>query len=89
VGDSIDDSRRLSRMLALFPNKVNLIPFNPWPGAPFRRSSDAAIEAFRRFLADKNHRVSVRTSRGLDIGAACGQLDGKGLPAEESPDRKG
>ena len=89
VGDSIDDARRLSRMLALFPNKVNLIPFNPWPGAPFRRSSDTAIKAFRRFLADKNHRVSVRTSRGLDIGAACGQLDGKGLPAGESPDRKG
>jgi len=80
VGDSVEDARRLSRMLALFPNKVNLIPFNPWPGAPFQRPSDAAIEAFRRVLADKNHRVSVRASRGLDIGAACGQLDGKGLP---------
>jgi len=80
VGDSIEDAKRLSRMLARFPNKVNLIPFNPWPGTPFRRPSDQAVEAFRRYLDERHHRVTVRRSRGQDIGAACGQLDGRGRP---------
>ncbi len=74
VGDSIEDARRLSRMLARFPAKVNLIPFNPWPGAPFRRSSDQTVEAFHRFLVSRGHLVTIRRSRGQDIGAACGQL---------------
>lgn len=84
VGDSPDDARRLSRLMARFPSKVNLIPFNPWPGAPFRRPSEAAVEAFRRILEEKHHRVTVRRSRGQDIGAACGQLDGTGRPGEET-----
>jgi 23S rRNA (adenine2503-C2)-methyltransferase len=75
VGDSIEDAMRLSRMLARFPHKVNLIPFNPWPGTPYCRPSDAVIQAFRQVLEDKHHRVTVRISRGQDIGAACGQLD--------------
>ncbi len=74
VGDSIEDARRLSRMLARFPSKVNLIPFNPWPGAPFRRPSDRAVEAFHQFLSSRGHLVTIRHSRGQDIGAACGQL---------------
>jgi 23S rRNA (adenine2503-C2)-methyltransferase len=80
VGDSVEDARRLSRMLARFPSKVNLIPFNPWPGSPFERPTDDAIEAFRRILEDRNHRVTVRRSRGQDIGAACGQLEGVPRP---------
>jgi len=76
IGDSVEDARRLSRMLARFPSKVNLIPFNPWPGSPYERPSMEAIEAFRRVLEERNHRVTVRWSRGQDIGAACGQLEG-------------
>lgn len=76
VGDSVDDARRLSRMLARFPSKVNLIPFNPWPCSPFERPSLEAIEAFKRILEERNHRVTIRWSRGQDIGAACGQLEG-------------
>lgn len=74
VGDSLDDARRLSRMLSRFPAKANLIPFNPWPGAPFSRPSERAVEAFYQYLRARHHRVSVRRSRGQDIGAACGQL---------------
>jgi len=85
VGDSLDDARRLSRMLARFPHKVNLIPFNPWPGSPFRRPDDAAVEAFRQFLADRHHPVTVRRSRGQDIGAACGQLELAAHPQEVAP----
>lgn len=82
VGDSIEDARRLSRMLARFPAKVNLIPFNPWPGAPFRRPSDRVIEAFHRFLASRGHLVTIRHSRGQDVGAACGQLGAPDGPSE-------
>jgi len=74
VGASVEDARRLSRMLARFPSKVNLIPFNPWPLAPFREPTQAEVEAFRAVLAAKHHSVTVRYSRGRDIGAACGQL---------------
>ncbi len=74
VGDSLEDARRLSRMLARFPAKVNLIPFNPWPGAPFHRPSERAIQAFCEYLKSRHHRVTIRHSRGQDIGAACGQL---------------
>ena len=74
VSDTIDDAKRLSRMLARFPSKVNLIPFNPWPGSGYGRPDPRKIEAFRQLLADKNHLVTVRESRGQDIGAACGQL---------------
>ncbi len=83
VGDSVEDARRLSRMLALFPSKVNLIPFNPWPGSPFERPSMDAIEAFRRVLEGRNHTVTVRWSRGQDIGAACGQLEDTASPDVE------
>ena len=74
VGDSLEDARRLSKMLARFPSKVNLIPFNPWPGSPYKRPTEEAIEAFKKILEARNHTVTIRHSRGQDIGAACGQL---------------
>lgn len=74
VGDSIDDAKELSRLLASFPAKVNLIPFNPWEGCSFRRPSQEKIQRFYQYLKSKNHIVTIRESRGQDIGAACGQL---------------
>jgi 23S rRNA (adenine2503-C2)-methyltransferase len=76
IGDSPADARRLSAMAAKFPSKINLIPFNPWPGCGFERPSPEAIEQFKSILEVKNHTVTIRISRGQDIGAACGQLDG-------------
>lgn len=73
-GDSPEDAKRLSRLLAIIPAKVNLIPFNPWDGCPFTRPSPEVINRFRDILVEKNHIVTIRHSRGQDIGAACGQL---------------
>jgi 23S rRNA (adenine2503-C2)-methyltransferase len=74
VNDSIDDARRLARLLANIKAKVNLIPLNAAPGIPFERPSDERIDAFARTLADRGVTVLVRKSRGRDIRAACGQL---------------
>ena len=56
------------------PAKVNLIPFNPWPGAPYACSSNNRIHAFAQIVEDARLRAPVRTPRGRDILAACGQL---------------
>jgi 23S rRNA (adenine2503-C2)-methyltransferase len=76
--DSLNDSpmqaRELSRFLAGLKTKINLIPFNPWPGAPFNRPSQKAIESFRDVLLDKRHSVQVRDTKGASINAACGLL---------------
>src|SRR6267142_599201 len=74
VNDSPGDARELVRLLAGIPAKVNLIPFNPWPGAPHECSSDAAIEAFSDIVFAAGYSAPVRTPRGRDILAACGQL---------------
>ncbi len=74
VNDSPADARALVRLIAGIPAKVNLIPFNPWPGAPFRCSSDAAIRAFAEIVNAAGYAAPVRTPRGRDIMAACGQL---------------
>ncbi|MDR3518843.1 MAG: 23S rRNA (adenine(2503)-C(2))-methyltransferase RlmN [Azospirillaceae bacterium] len=74
VNDSLTDARALVRLLTGIPAKINLIPFNPWPGAPFERSSDAAIQAFGDFINNAGYASPVRTPRGEDIMAACGQL---------------
>jgi len=79
IGDGIEDAKRLSAAMALFPSKVNLIPFNPWSGCAYRRPSEETVETFRAFLESRHHIVTVRQSRGQDIGAACGQLDVPGL----------
>jgi 23S rRNA (adenine2503-C2)-methyltransferase len=74
VNDSDADARELVRIIAGIPAKVNLIPFNPWPGAPYDRSSDERIEAFAEIVRNAGYPSPVRTPRGEDIMAACGQL---------------
>jgi 23S rRNA (adenine2503-C2)-methyltransferase len=74
VNDSLADARALSRFLSGLRSKVNLIPFNPWPGAPFGRPPDARVEAFKAFLLGKHHTAIVRKSKGSSVGGACGQL---------------
>jgi 23S rRNA (adenine2503-C2)-methyltransferase len=74
VNDSPAEARELVRLLKGIPAKVNLIPFNPWPGAPYRCSSDAAIAQFSDIVFDAGYSAPVRTPRGRDILAACGQL---------------
>jgi 23S rRNA (adenine2503-C2)-methyltransferase len=69
--------RRLARLLAHRPAKVNLIPFNPFPGTEFVRSPDAVVERCRDFLLRKGIRTTIRRTRGDDIDAACGQLAGQ------------
>lgn len=80
VNDSLDDAKRLLRLIANIPNKVNLIPYNEHSGCDFRAPTRAAIDAFHRFLIDRNVTVITRDSRGGDISAACGQLKGKLRP---------
>jgi 23S rRNA (adenine2503-C2)-methyltransferase len=74
VNDSDADARELVRLIAGIPAKVNLIPFNPWPGAPYDRSTDERIEAFADIVRAAGYPSPVRTPRGEDIMAACGQL---------------
>jgi 23S rRNA (adenine2503-C2)-methyltransferase len=74
VNDSDDDARRLVKLIAGIPAKINLIPFNPWPGAPYERSDPDRIEAFARIVNRAGYASPVRTPRGEDIMAACGQL---------------
>jgi 23S rRNA (adenine2503-C2)-methyltransferase len=74
VNDSPSDARELVRLVAGIPAKVNLIPFNPWPGAPYECSSDASIKAFSDIIFAAGYSAPVRTPRGRDILAACGQL---------------
>jgi 23S rRNA (adenine2503-C2)-methyltransferase len=85
VNDSPADARALVRLLQGIHAKINLIPFNPWPGAPFERSRDAAITVFGDIVNAAGYASPVRTPRGEDIMAACGQLksDSQRLSAAE------
>jgi len=74
VNDSDEDARRLVRLIRGIPAKINLIPFNEWPGAPYRRSSWERIEAFADIIFKAGYASPIRTPRGEDIMAACGQL---------------
>jgi len=77
VNDSPAQARALARLLRGHPAKVNLIPFNPFPGTSYRRSSAAAIQRFRDELLQRGVLATVRRTRGEDIDAACGQLAGR------------
>jgi 23S rRNA (adenine2503-C2)-methyltransferase len=77
VNDSPAQARAVARLLKGHPAKVNLIPFNPFPGARYRRSSAPAIQRFRDELLQRGVLATVRRTRGEDIDAACGQLAGR------------
>jgi 23S rRNA (adenine2503-C2)-methyltransferase len=74
VNDSISDAKELVRLLQGIPAKVNLIPFNPWPGTQYVCSSQEAIRNFAEIISKAGYASPVRTPRGQDILAACGQL---------------
>ncbi|WBU52955.1 23S rRNA (adenine(2503)-C(2))-methyltransferase RlmN [Paracoccus sp. SCSIO 75233] len=74
VNDSDEDARRLVKLIRGIPAKINLIPFNEWPGAPYQRSSWERIEAFADIIYKAGYASPIRTPRGEDIMAACGQL---------------
>lgn len=79
INDSIADAKTLIKLLDGIPAKVNLIPFNPWPGAPYECSTNEAIQAFSQTIFDAGLAAPVRTPRGRDIMAACGQLKSESL----------
>jgi 23S rRNA (adenine2503-C2)-methyltransferase len=74
VNDSDDDARRLVKLIKGIPAKINLIPFNEWPGAPYVRSDWERIERFADIIYKAGYASPIRTPRGEDIMAACGQL---------------
>jgi 23S rRNA (adenine2503-C2)-methyltransferase len=74
VNDTKEDAHRLVELLRGIPAKVNLIPFNEWPGAPYKRSSGNRIHAFADIIYNAGYASPIRTPRGEDIMAACGQL---------------
>lgn len=74
VNDSLDDAKRLVQLLKGIPAKINLIPFNPWPGSKYECSDWGQIEKFSEYVFSAGYSSPVRTPRGRDILAACGQL---------------
>jgi len=91
VNDSPAEARELVRLIAGIPAKLNLIPFNPWPGAPYACSSPEAIEEFAAIVNRAGYAAPVRAPRGRDIQAACGQLKSASMPRprrREAPARR-
>jgi 23S rRNA (adenine2503-C2)-methyltransferase len=77
VNDRTVHARELAVLLKDLPCKINLIPFNPFPGSEYKRVTNTALNRFRDILAGEGYTVTVRTTRGDDIAAACGQLAGE------------
>jgi 23S rRNA (adenine2503-C2)-methyltransferase len=88
VNDSPADAKALVKLLAGVPAKINLIPFNPWPGTEYECSSWSAIEAFAAILNRAGYASPIRTPRGRDILAACGQLKSESEKLRASARRK-
>ena len=84
VNDSDADARRLIDLIKGIPAKINLIPFNEWPGAPYDRSSNNRIRAFADIIYKAGYASPIRTPRGEDIMAACGQLKSETERARKS-----
>ncbi|EMD1717816.1 bifunctional tRNA (adenosine(37)-C2)-methyltransferase TrmG/ribosomal RNA large subunit methyltransferase RlmN [Providencia stuartii] len=77
INDSIEQAHQLAECLKDTPSKINLIPWNPFPGAPYGRSSNSRIDRFSKVLMEYGFTTIVRKTRGDDIDAACGQLAGE------------
>ncbi|MGK3143327.1 bifunctional tRNA (adenosine(37)-C2)-methyltransferase TrmG/ribosomal RNA large subunit methyltransferase RlmN [Pantoea sp. C2G6] len=88
VNDSTDDAHELAALLKETPCKINLIPWNPFPGAPYGRSSNSRIDRFSKVLMDYGFTTIVRKTRGDDIDAACGQLAGEVIDRTKRTMRK-
>ncbi len=86
--DTPDDARALVRLLKGIPAKINLIPFNPWPGSPYDCSDWDKIEAFAEIINRAGYASPVRTPRGRDIMAACGQLKSESVKERASERRR-
>lgn len=84
VNDSIADAKALVQLIKGIPSKINLIPFNPWPGTAYECSDDETIERFAQIVWDAGYSAPVRTPRGRDILAACGQLKSASERASKS-----
>ena len=84
VNDSLSDARELVRVIKGIPAKINLIPFNPWPGAPYECSGWEQIEKFADVVNRAGYASPVRTPRGRDIMAACGQLKSQSIKQRAS-----
>lgn len=82
VNDSPADARALVKLIEGIPAKINLIPFNPWPGAPYACSSNSAIDRFGKIVLEAGYPSPVRRPRGRDIDAACGQLKSASVRAK-------
>ena len=77
VNDQLEHARQTAELLRNYPCKINLIPFNPFPGSDYERPSNNTIMRFRNTLLEEGYNATVRTTRGEDIDAACGQLVGQ------------
>ena len=84
VNDSVADAKQLVRLMAGIPAKINLIPFNPWPGAPYECSDWEQIEMFGEIVNKAGYASPIRTPRGRDIMAACGQLKSESVKERAS-----
>lgn len=74
VNDTMDDAKRLVKILSRLKAKINLLPFNEYPGSPYKRPPEDWVRQFQKYLLDRNFIAIVRRSRGRDILGACGQL---------------
>ena len=88
VNDTLAEARDLVRLMKGVPSKINLIPFNPWPGSPYECSDWETIEAFAEVLNRAGFASPIRTPRGRDILAACGQLRSESVKVRASELRK-
>jgi len=88
VNDSPGEAKALVRLLKGIPSKINLIPFNPWPGSPYECSDWDTIERFADIVNKAGYASPIRTPRGRDIFAACGQLRSESVKQRASERRK-